>query len=113
MYKKRKITTIGEHCPIVVIILIFPGREITTIFLSSIHQTLQTGYNASICSDPGIQQVKDTLIEGHAKVNGLKIYALFAVNDINVGERDYVPWVVWYNSNCASGTCCIPKYFKF
>ena len=79
------------------------GREIGAIFLSSIKQQLETGYTTSTCSDSGIQRLRDTLTEGHTEVPGLRIYALFAVSDVNVTERAFVPWVIWYNNHCATG----------
>ena len=82
---------------------LFVGWEIGAIFLSSIKQQLEIGYTTSTCSDSGIQQLRDTLREGHTEVPGLRIYALFAVSDVDVTERAFVLWVIWYNNHCAAG----------
>ena len=62
---------------------IFAGREINTIFLSSIKDVLQDGYMNGVCSTADVELLKTSLAVGHQRVAGLKIYALFAVSDVS------------------------------
>lgn len=78
------------------------GREVQKIFLADVHHKLRDGFRSGSCQSSGIQTIKQTLRDGHHHVQGLKIYALFAVSDIAVSEKDLVPYVVWYNDNCAA-----------
>lgn len=78
-----------------------PGREVQKIFLADVHHKLRDGYNGRSCQNSGILTLKQTLADGHNQVSGLQIYALFAVSDIGVSEKDLVKHVVWYNDNCA------------
>ncbi|KAJ8320850.1 hypothetical protein KUTeg_002437 [Tegillarca granosa] len=77
------------------------GREISKIFISDMHHKLQNAYELNSCSTDDIQLIKTMLVEGHSKVPGLRIYALFAVSDVGVSEKDLVKYVVWYNDHCA------------
>lgn len=90
------------------------GREISKIFLSDMHHKLKNAYDANSCSTSDIQLIKTMLVEGHGKVPGLEIYALFAVSDVAVSEKDLVKYVVWYNDHCTGkfhGAICVP--FRF
>lgn len=78
------------------------GREIRKIFLADVHHKLRDGFNAKSCGIPGIQLIKQTLSEGHSTVPGLQVYALFAVSDIDVSEKNLIKHVVWYNDHCAA-----------
>ncbi|CAC5423364.1 unnamed protein product [Mytilus coruscus] len=78
------------------------SREIRKIFLADVHHKLRDGFNAKSCGLPGIQLIKQTVSEGHSAVLGLQIYALFAVSDIDVSEKDLIKYVVWYNDHCAA-----------
>ena len=78
------------------------GREVTRIFLSDVHQMLETAFLLQKCDEKDAKLVKYTLTEGHLKVPQLKIYALFAVGDMAVSEVSMVTEVVWYNDYCAS-----------
>lgn len=42
------------------------------------------------------------MAEGHRKVQGLKIYALFSDGGESVPEQSHVPHIVWYNTECAN-----------
>ena len=78
-----------------------PGREISSIFLADVHNKLKSGFQTNNCNMNDIALLKTTLTEGHTKVTNLKIFALFAASDPEVSERHMVPYVVWYNDNCA------------
>ena len=56
-----------------------------------------------VCSTAGVELMKTSLAVGRQRVVGLKIYALFAVSDVSVGEREYVPWVEWFHTSRANG----------
>ena len=88
------------------------GREIRKIFLADVHHKLRDGFNAKSCGIPGIQLIKQTLSEGHSTVPGLQVYALFAVSDIDVSEKNLIKHVVWYNDHCAGIVHIIYKKYK-
>ncbi|KAL3891730.1 hypothetical protein ACJMK2_003979 [Sinanodonta woodiana] len=77
------------------------GRNVNVIFLSDFHHVLKDAYNAGSCSGSSILNLRTAMAEGHEKVNGLKIYALFAVSDLQVSEQGLVKYVVYYNDHCA------------
>lgn len=56
--------------------------------------------------------IKQTLSEGHSTVPGLQVYALFAVSDIDVSEKNLIKHVVWYNDHCAGIVHIIYKKYK-
>lgn len=78
-----------------------PGREISSIFLADVYHKVKAGFLSNDCDSSDITLLRTTLSEGHSRVTNLKIYALFAASDIEVSERHMVPYVVWYNDNCA------------
>ncbi|CAG2226807.1 unnamed protein product [Mytilus edulis] len=75
------------------------GREIRKIFLADVHHKLRDGFNAKSCGIPGIQLIKQTLSEGHSTVPGLQVYALFAVSDIDVSEKNLIKHVEQQEDN--------------
>lgn len=83
-----------------------PGREISNIFLADVYHKVKAGFLDNNCDSSDITLLRTTLTEGHISVTNLKIYALFAASDIEVSERHMVPYVVWYNDNCASESSC-------
>lgn len=83
-----------------------PGREISSIFLADVYHKVKAGFLANDCDSSDITLLRTTLSEGHSRVTNLKIYALFAASDIEVSERHMVPYVVWYNDNCARKSSC-------
>lgn len=78
-----------------------PGREIDRLFVADIKSRLQAGHDASDCSLPEVQLVREMLLDGHCKVPGVKIHALLSTSDAAVSEQHHVPYVVWYNDECA------------
>ncbi len=80
-----------------------PGREVERLFVSDIKARLEPAYLAGDCSDPDVVAIRQMLIEGHCKVPGVRIHALFATSDAAVSEQFHVPYVVWYNDTCAGG----------
>lgn len=84
-----------------------PGRKIQKIFLADVYHKLRDSFNMNSCTSSDIHLLKQTIGEGHTHVSGLQIYALFAVSDINVSEKDMVKYVVWYNDNCAGNCKCL------
>lgn len=83
-----------------------PGREISSIFLADVYHKVKAGFLSNDCDSSDITLLRTTLSEGHSRVTNLKIYALFAASDIEVSERHMVPYVVWYNDNCARKSSC-------
>lgn len=83
------------------------GREISSIFLADVYHKVKAGFLANDCDSSDITLLRTTLTEGHISVTNLKIYALFAASDIEVSERHMVPYVVWYNDNCARESSCL------
>ncbi|CAH1775282.1 unnamed protein product [Owenia fusiformis] len=77
------------------------GREVSSIYMSGFKDILERAYIEGNCGDTALQAVRDVLQQGHTNVQGLEIYALFSASNIDVSERHFVPYVVWYNDNCA------------
>ncbi|WAR03483.1 hypothetical protein MAR_010041, partial [Mya arenaria] len=79
-----------------------PGREVSAIFVSDVHQNLKRAKDTADCSSADINTVRQMLSEGHSQVPNLKIYGLYATSDLPVSERNLVQYIVHYNDNCAS-----------
>jgi hypothetical protein len=80
-----------------------PGREIRRLFISGTKTLLQAGYAGGDCGHADVQRVREMLADGHCKVPGVALHALFSDSDAAVSEQNWIPYVAWYNDTCASG----------
>eukprot|EP00092_Neocalanus_flemingeri_P042446 GFUD01046383.1.p1 GENE.GFUD01046383.1~~GFUD01046383.1.p1 ORF type:complete len:332 (-),score=68.66 GFUD01046383.1:73-1068(-) len=79
------------------------GREIGTLLLYGIAQQTKAALTAGGegCGMDDIVYLRETIREGHTTVKGLQIFALLSEGGDDVPEKDLVPSLVWYNTNCA------------
>mmetsp|Transcript_47308 Transcript_47308/g.71577 ORF Transcript_47308/g.71577 Transcript_47308/m.71577 type:complete len:415 (+) Transcript_47308:126-1370(+) len=80
-----------------------PERRVTHILLSRVSNiVVDAGPGSSACNAPGTETLKATLREARAPSVGVKVYALFSIDDEAFSEADRVPDVVAWNQYCAS-----------
>ncbi|KAL3890002.1 hypothetical protein ACJMK2_002344 [Sinanodonta woodiana] len=77
------------------------GAEIKYVYLSDLKNALKAAWLNNNCQTSDINLVRTTVADGHTKVPGLKLYALFADSDLAVTEKTRVRYVVYYNDHCA------------
>ena len=92
-----------------------PGREVTRLFVSDMKSRIEnSGYNASEECDTGVIE----LIE-EAHQLGIRIYALFAVDDADFSESYMASYPGQFNANCGDsevyfdGVAVNNEYFSY
>ena len=50
-----------------------PGREITTLLLSDIRDTVETAHTTENCDTSSVEYLRETLRHGHTSVVGVKV----------------------------------------
>jgi len=80
-----------------------PGREIGTLLLYGIADTTDSAMpeGSAGCARDDVVNIRDTLREGHQRVEDIQIYALLSDGGEDAPEHKRMPSLLWYNRICA------------